>query len=88
MRLLLMFRLCQGLENSGGDGGGPGTVLATLRERFVAADSKKSGFLDGARFRAVLADLPGMEGLTVRAKYGVFPGKPWPRLCTDTQGCP
>lgn len=61
-------RLCQGLENAGGDGSGPGTVLAKLRERFVAADSNKSGFLDGAKFRAVLADLPGTEGLTVSAK--------------------
>lgn len=59
-------RLCQGLESSGGDGSGPGRVLATLRERFVAADRKKSGFLDGAQFRAVLADLPGTDGLTVR----------------------
>eukprot|EP00903_Cladosiphon_okamuranus_P019202 g17658.t2 len=60
----LAERLCQSLENSGVDGSGPGTVLATLRERFVAADSKKGGFLDAAQFRAVLADLPGTAGLT------------------------
>eukprot|EP00752_Nemacystus_decipiens_P018631 g16705.t1 len=60
----LAERLCQGLESFGGDGSGPGTVLATLRERFVAADSRKSGFLNATQFRVVLADLPGTEGLT------------------------
>lgn len=58
-------RLCQSLEASGGGDGGTGTVLDALRERFVAVDRNKTGFLDATQFRTVLADLPGVEGLTV-----------------------
>ncbi|CAB1102374.1 unnamed protein product [Ectocarpus sp. CCAP 1310/34] len=65
------FRLCKSFEISGdsgddGDGGGdgPGSVLWRFRERFVAADRDKTGFINRAQFRAVLASLPGTQDLT------------------------
>lgn len=64
-----LVRLCRSLEISGSEGGrtGPSAVLGTLRERFVAADREKSGFLDRGQFRVVLDSLPGTHGLTVGA---------------------
>lgn len=67
------FRLCKSFEisgDSGGDvdggGGGPGSVLGRFRGRFVAVDRDKTGFINRAQFRAVLASLPGTQDLTVR----------------------
>ncbi|CAM9599986.1 unnamed protein product [Scytosiphon promiscuus] len=64
----LAERLCQSLGSSGGDGDGggssPGEVLGTLRERFVAADRGKQGFLNGSQFRAILESLPGTRDFT------------------------
>ncbi|CAM9306993.1 unnamed protein product [Ectocarpus fasciculatus] len=67
----LAERLCKSLEisgDSGGDddggGGGPGSVLGRFRERFVAVDRDKTGFINRAQFRAVLASLPGTQDLT------------------------
>lgn len=65
----ILFRLCQSLETPG-SANTPATVLGTLRERFVAADRKKSGFLDGVKFRAVLDSLPGTQGLKVGGWVG------------------
>ena len=74
-------RLCESLEVEGG--GGPGTVLGTLRERFVQADRAKNGYLDRAQFRRVLLSLPGTANLTVSwdttrrgLNFGVLVPKP------------
>ncbi|CBJ27722.1 hypothetical protein Esi_0083_0058 [Ectocarpus siliculosus] len=67
----LAERLCKSFEMSGdsggdgdGGGGGPGSVLGRFRERFVAVDRDKTGFINRAQFRAVLASLPGTQDLT------------------------
>ncbi|CAM9921910.1 unnamed protein product [Ectocarpus sp. 4 AP-2014] len=67
----LAERLCKSFEisgDSGGDGdgggGGPGSVLGRFRGRFMAVDRDKTGFINRAQFRAVLASLPGTQDLT------------------------
>lgn len=52
-----------GLELAGA--GNYGAVFGALRERFVQADQLKSGFLDRAQFKGILASFPGTDALSV-----------------------